>query len=125
MGFNKPHPGPSYYIISGLVFTTLSEPFLESEYGAEWDHKAPVTFVKWATQDHADTADQQLVILTQVLAHPITMGYESLENQRLNAINGENVTNLRHAMELIEACETGYLRFGLEHNLTLILKAEA
>jgi hypothetical protein len=122
--FNKPNPGPSYYIVAGLVLTTLSEPFLESEYGAEWDHKAPVEFVKWATQDHAESSDQQLVILTQVLAHEITMGYESLEHQRLRTVNGEAVRNLRHAMELIEACKSGYLRFGLEHNLVLILKSE-
>eukprot|EP00913_Durusdinium_trenchii_P016067 g15101.t1 len=28
--FNKPVPGPSYFIVAGLVFTVLSEPLLES-----------------------------------------------------------------------------------------------
>jgi S1-C subfamily serine protease len=123
--FNRTHPGPSYYIVAGLVLTTLSEPFLESEYTAEWEHKAPVEFVKWATQDHAEFADQQIVILTQVLAHEITMGYESHENQRLCTVNSKSVRNLRHAKELIEACTSGYVRFGLEHNLVLILDSVA
>merc|ERR1712176_1060741 len=69
--FNKPHPGPSYLIVAGLVFTALSEPFLESEFGMDWDHKAPVEMVKWATQDHAESTDQQLVVMTQILAHEL------------------------------------------------------
>lgn len=123
--FSKPRPGPSYFIVAGLVFTTLSEPFLESEFGAEWEHKAPVEMVKWATQDHADSPDQQLVIMTQVLAHELTMGYESHENLRLLSVCKVPVRNLRHAMGLIDACTEGFLRLGLQHNLQLILKTEA
>jgi len=123
--FNKPKPGPSYFIVAGLVFTALSEPYLESEYGAEWEHKAPVEMVKWATQEHAEAADQQLVLLTQVLAHELTMGYESLENLRLLSVGQDQVQNLRQAMDLINACKDGFLRLGLQHNLRLILKAEA
>lgn len=123
--FNKPRPGPSYFIVAGLVFTSLSESFLESEFGAEWEHKAPVEMVKWATQEHAEASDQQLVVLTQVLAHELTMGYESLENLRLVSVGEEKVRNLQQAMELVGACTEGFLRLGLQHNLQLILKAKA
>mmetsp|Transcript_116100 Transcript_116100/g.248348 ORF Transcript_116100/g.248348 Transcript_116100/m.248348 type:complete len:511 (-) Transcript_116100:97-1629(-) len=122
--FNKSHPGPSYLIVAGLVFTTLSESFLESEYGMDWDHKAPVEMVKWATYDLSTSTDEQVVVMTQILAHELTMGYENLENLRLQAVNGTAVRNLRHAMELIEACNEGYLEMSLQHNLVLILKAE-
>jgi len=123
--FDKPRPGPSYLIVAGLVFTTLSESFLESEFGHEWDHKAPVEMVKWATQDHAESKDQQLVVLTQVLAHELTMGYENCENIRLLTVGQEAVLNLKHAHELIDSCKDGYLRLGLQHNQVLILKADA
>lgn len=123
--FSKLRPGPSYFIVAGLVFTTLSEPFLESEFGAEWEHKAPVEMVKWATQEHAEARDQQLVIMTQVLAHELTMGYENLENLRLLTVCGSPVRNLRHARELTDACVDGFLRLGLQHNLQLIIKADA
>ena len=33
---------PSYCIFGGMVFTPLSYPYLESEYGKKWDKKAPV-----------------------------------------------------------------------------------
>jgi len=111
--------------VAGLVFTTLSEPFLESEFGAEWEQKAPVEMVKWATQEHAESTDQQLVIMTQVLAHELTMGYENLENLRLMYVGGEKIRNLQHALDLCTACTQGFLRLGLQHNLQLILKAEA
>lgn len=33
---------PPYCIIAGLVFTVLTEPYLQSEYGEEWIDDTPV-----------------------------------------------------------------------------------
>lgn len=33
---------PSYFLVSGLVFTACCEPYLESEYGQEYLSDAPV-----------------------------------------------------------------------------------
>ncbi|KAK3232863.1 protease Do-like, partial [Cymbomonas tetramitiformis] len=35
-------PRPSYLIVAGLVFTTVSAAYLRSEYGKEYDYDAPV-----------------------------------------------------------------------------------
>lgn len=43
--FNTLHQVPSYLIVAGLVFTTLSVPFLRSEFGEEWECEAPVEMV--------------------------------------------------------------------------------
>jgi len=123
--FAKPRPGPSYFIVGGLVFTALSESYLESEFSHEWERKAPAEMVKWATQDHAEFPDQELVVLSQILAHELTMGYERLENVRLLTVGEDSVRNLRHAMELCSACTSGFLRLGVQHNMKLTLKAEA
>lgn len=122
--FDKPQPGPSYFIICGLVFTVLSEPFLETEFGNDWEHKAPIEMVKFAVQGRANSRDQELVVLTQVLAHELTVGYDHLENMQLLAVGGVPVRNLRHAVELTEAAEGPYLRFSLQQNQVLILRAE-
>lgn len=40
-----PHLGnrdPSYFLVSGLVFTVACEPYLESEYGNDWMSDSPV-----------------------------------------------------------------------------------
>jgi hypothetical protein len=46
-----PHLGnrdPSYFLVSGLVFVACSEPYLESEYGADYASEAPVKLLdKW------------------------------------------------------------------------------
>merc|ERR1719326_2403845 len=120
--FNVPHKGPSYLIVAGLVFTTLSVPFLRSEFGEEWDCEAPVELVHAVMYRRAQHRDEQLVVLTQLLAHDLTVGYEDLENVLLHTVNGTRVRNLRSVMELCDACEAEYLHFGLQPNLELVLK---
>ncbi|CAE7939408.1 DEGP2 [Symbiodinium sp. KB8] len=80
--------------------------------------------VKFAVQGRANSRDQELVVLTQVLAHELTVGYDHLENMQLLAVGGVPVRNLRHAVELTEAAEGPYLRFSLQQNQVLILRAE-
>jgi hypothetical protein len=47
-----PHLGgeraPSYFLVSGLVFVALSEPYLEAEYGSDYVSDAPVKLLdRW------------------------------------------------------------------------------
>lgn len=123
--FQSENPNPSYFIIAGLVITAVTVPFLRSEFGEEWDCEAPVELVKVASDRRAEFQGEQLVVLTQVLAHELTMGYDRLENVLLLNINGTQVRHLRHVMELVETCEREYLRFGLQTNLTIVLKTDA
>lgn len=123
--FDTPHQCPSYVIFAGLVFTTVTVPFLRSEFGEEWDCEAPVEMVKCVNDRRADFAGQQLVVLTQVLANDLTMGYEFLENMLLNTVNSVPLRNLDHLRQLISTCDDkGFLRLGLQNNLMLVLKAE-
>eukprot|EP00929_Paragymnodinium_shiwhaense_P042760 TRINITY_DN22074_c0_g1_i1.p1 TRINITY_DN22074_c0_g1~~TRINITY_DN22074_c0_g1_i1.p1 ORF type:complete len:526 (+),score=127.34 TRINITY_DN22074_c0_g1_i1:69-1646(+) len=122
--FEQPSQGPAYLVVGGLVFTTLSEPFLESEYGPDFEHKAPIEMVRYATQEHATYTDQQLVVLTQVLAHEITVGYEALENLIVKSVNGTAVRNLPHTLELLDGEKGPYITFGMENDMMVILRAE-
>lgn len=122
--FNVKHQGPSYLIVAGLVFTNLSVPFLRSEFGEEWDCEAPVELVHSVMYQRAQAPGESIVVLTQLLAHDLTVGYEDLENVVLFTINGEKVRNLQHTKELIDGCKSDFLRFGLQSNLMLILKTE-
>jgi len=122
--FGRAHEGPSYMIVAGLVFTALSVPFLRSEFGEEWDCEAPVEIVHRIYNQRAQCQGEEMVIMTQVLAHDLTVGYEDLENMLLQSVNGTAVRNLRHVMELIDGCSDTYLRFQFLNNLTLVLKPE-
>jgi len=122
--FAKVHQGPSYLIVAGLVFTSLSVPFLRSEFGEDWDCEAPVELVHRVLHQRAALAGEELVVLTQVLAHDLTVGYEDLENMLLVTVNEVRVINLRQVADIVFSCQAMYFRFGLHNNLVLVLKVE-
>jgi len=122
--FNSKYQVPSYLIVAGLVFTTLTVPFLRSEFGEEWECEAPVEIVYRVLHQRAEEKGEELVVLTQVLAHDLTVGYEDLENMLLLTVNGAVVKNLKHLQKLVGSQMDEFLRFTLHNNLVLVLRAE-
>ena len=57
---------PSYLIIGGVVFTPLCEPYLRSEYGDDFDQKAPIKLLDRWQYGIKESADAQVVVLSQV-----------------------------------------------------------
>ncbi|KAL7179339.1 hypothetical protein ACSBR1_042681 [Camellia fascicularis] len=62
---NKGRP-PSYYIVAGLVFTTVSVPYLRSEYGKDYEYEAPVKLLDKLLHEMPKSQDEQLVVISQV-----------------------------------------------------------
>ncbi|CDJ40717.1 trypsin, putative [Eimeria tenella] len=116
-------PRPEYLIVGGLVFVPLSEPFLKSEYGDDFESRAPVRLLDRWQHGMQQFPGQQCVILTHVLAHEITVGFEHLHNIQVVAFNGEQVRTLRHLKDLVEASTDEFWRFDLDHEEVVILKA--
>ncbi len=72
-----PHLGndnPSYYILGGLVFTNLTDPYLEQCYGSLM--QAPVRLAMKTYYAVKDTPDQQVVLLSTILSCSANNGYE-------------------------------------------------
>lgn len=44
---------PAYLVVSGLVFTVASEPYLESEYGLDYTSMAPVKLLEQVCESQA------------------------------------------------------------------------
>ncbi len=76
---------PAYFLVSGLVFTTANEPYLESEYGEEYISEAPVKLLERLYHGLPTDADEQVVVLSQVLANDVTLGYEDIFNVQVRA----------------------------------------
>jgi len=74
---------------------------------------------------HVKEPDEELVVLSQVLAADINIGYEEVCNTAVNKFNGVLVRNLRHLVELVEACDDEYMRFELDYNTLLALTTTA
>ncbi|KAF3780420.1 Protease Do-like 9 [Nymphaea thermarum] len=74
---------PSYYIIAGFVFSAISVPYLRSEYGKDYDYDAPVKLLDKLLHSMAQTEDEQLVVVSQVLVSDINIGYEDIVNTQV------------------------------------------
>eukprot|EP01018_Ginkgo_biloba_P014667 Gb_06473 [translate_table: standard] len=78
---------PSYYIIAGFVFSAVSVPYLRSEYGKDYDYDAPVKLLDKLLHSMAQTEDEQLVVISQVLVADINIGYEDIVNTQVCQIS--------------------------------------
>lgn len=98
---------PSYMMIGGLVLMALSKEYLEAEFDPE--HMGD--FEGWADEykllSLSDSSQQEVgeevVILSQVIAHTCNIGYELLRNMRLTHFNGAPVKNLRSLKTMVDA----------------------
>ena len=67
------------------------------------------------------TPAEQLVVLGQVLASELMLGYEDIVNTEVLRFNGELVANLAHLAEMVDSCTERYLTFDLQHSTTVVL----
>ncbi|WIA13005.1 hypothetical protein OEZ85_006615 [Tetradesmus obliquus] len=111
---------PSYFLVSGVVFTVACEPYLESEYGGEWVGEAPIKLLD-KLSEMPGQAGEEVVVVGQVLADEATLGYEDVSNMRVLAFNGTPVLNLQHLAEMVTACQEPHLRFDCEYYETIVL----
>ena len=100
---------PSYMMIGGLVLMALSKEYLQAEFNPE----NMGDFESWADEFKllamADLAQaefgEEVVILSQVIAHDCNRGYEMHRNMHLKHFNGVKVTSLKQLKGLIDAVQ--------------------
>ncbi|VVB09348.1 unnamed protein product [Arabis nemorensis] len=112
---------PSYFIVAGFVFTTVSVPYLRSEYGKEYEFDAPVKLLEKHLHAMAQSVDEQLVVVSQVLVSDINIGYEEIVNTQVLAFNGKPVKNLKGLAEMVENCDDEYMEFNLDYDQIVVL----
>jgi hypothetical protein len=71
---------PSYFIVAGLVFTLVSVPYLRSEYGKQYEYDAPVKLLDKMMYGKVRKEAAEIVVLAQVLAAEVNIGYEDIVN---------------------------------------------
>lgn len=115
---------PSYIVLAGVVFTVCTEPYLLSEYGAEYHREAPVKLLDRLLHHTKKTSHEQVVLVSQILACEATLGYEDGYNAQVKSFNGTPVRNLRHLLTMILSCTETFMTFELEYNEVLVLETE-
>jgi len=112
---------PKYFIFTGLVFQVLTQPFLSQEWGKEWQQKAPVRFVEKALYAAKERRDQEIVVLSQVLAADINVMYQQYGPNVCTHFNRVRIQNLSHLVQMVESNTAPFLRFDLESERVIIL----
>ncbi|WOL13804.1 protease Do-like 9 [Canna indica] len=115
---------PSYYIIAGFVFSAISVPYLRSEYGKDYEYDAPVKLLDKLLHTMAQSHDEQLVVISQVLVADINIGYEDIVNTQVLCFNGKPVKNLKTLANMVENCNEEFLKFDLEYQQIVVLQTE-
>ncbi|KAK2990566.1 hypothetical protein RJ640_019846 [Escallonia rubra] len=93
---------PSYLIVAGLVFTPLSEPLIDEEC----EDSIGLKLLAKARYSLARFKGEQIVVLSQVLANDVNIGYEDMSNEQASS------------------CKDKFLVFEFEDNYLAVLERE-
>lgn len=100
---------PDYYILGGLVLQELSRQYLK-EWGGDWEKQAPqrlVYFDRYYDEVFGEKRGR-IVILSQVLPSPDTIGYEGLSYLVVTKINDVPIKRLADVAEAIKKPVGGF-----------------
>ncbi|RVW46655.1 Protease Do-like 9 [Vitis vinifera] len=93
---------------------------------------APVKLLDKHLYSMAQSVDEQLVVVAQVLVADINIGYEEIVNTQVLSFNGKPVKNLKSLATMVESCDdeffkirtgisTGSLSLSLSLSLSIYL----
>jgi S1-C subfamily serine protease len=109
---------PPYLIVGGLILEELSMPYLR-EYGNDWVTAAPIDLLYYQQhQDYLNGADarEKIVILSDVIPTPYTVGYEDLSNLVVLRVNGHKIQNLGDVRKALTTPVHGFDEFEVQQN---------
>jgi len=116
---------PDYLILGGLVLVELSIPYLQ-EYGNEWLTSAPVDLLYYhQNQDYLDGDQREkIVLISDVIPTPDSIGYESLSDLELLAVNDKPIGKLSDIPAALAYPINGFHTFAVkQHPKTIYLDA--
>ncbi|ETO12956.1 trypsin [Reticulomyxa filosa] len=117
---------PTYLIYGGIVFIPLSRPYLRSYYGHQWSTKCPLQLALLADESKEEVNDQ-VIIVSHVLAHAVNIGYEGYYMRQLLSVNNQQVHNIIELMLILEestARKDSFIRFGLWQTIVMVLECD-
>jgi S1-C subfamily serine protease len=88
---SRPGRTPSYFILGGLVFVSITHQYLTS-----WDWQAVNPRFRYYYESGLPTRHKaEIVIINQVLAHDVNVGYHQIRQAVVDRVNGQNVRCLQ------------------------------
>ena len=116
--YNK---APTYYIIGGLVFESLTQNFL-MEWGRSWKSRAPRNLVNYYYNGKRSEGRKEIVVLVKVLADEINAGYHELVNKVISYANNRRISTIRDLTHAIENHEGRYHTLVDERGMRIVVE---
>jgi PDZ domain-containing secreted protein len=101
---------PTYFIWGGFVFTPLTTNYMTE---AKW---TPEEAYQWSTEDQ-----QEVVVLSQVLADSVNKGYHNIANIIVARINGKRFTNMQEFYQILTSSTEPFVIFEDKFKYQVIL----
>ncbi len=89
---------PAYFVLGGLVFQRLTLDYIAT-WSSWWD-KAPAEFLHLFYSGIRTEKQQEIIILTQILADEINTGYKGFYDEVIASINGVQPQSLAHFVRI-------------------------
>ena len=105
---------PEHLIVGGLVIQELSVSYLR-EYGNNWTTDAPIHLLYYHQNQDYLNGDQRekIVILSDVIATPFTIGYENLSNLVIVRVNDQPIGKLDDVRKALSTPVEGFHKIEL------------
>lgn len=113
---------PSWYLFGGLVFQRLTAEYLRI-WGEHWWDKAPKELLHLYRAGDRKPDRQEVIVLAQVLADAVNVGYEPFTNDVVVAVAGNSPANLREFVQQIDALH-GEVLLQMSSGAKILLDAD-
>ncbi len=101
----RPTERPRYFVFGGLVLQTLTEELMSAGEGVYADAEMFASLQNTKTRDR-----REIILLQQVLPHPVNRGYQDWGGETIRRVNGVEPRDLAHLVELIDGTKGRWLR---------------
>lgn len=112
---------PSWFVFGGLVFQRLTAEYLRN-WGDHWWDKAPKELLHLYHAGNRLPERQEVVVLAQVLADAVNVGYAPFANDLVVGVNGHRPVDLADFVRVVDAA-AGEVVLELSSGGTLLLDA--
>jgi hypothetical protein len=114
---------PMWFLFGGLVFQRLTAEFLRN-WGDHWWDKAPKELLHLYYSGLRKPEQREIVVLAQVLADAVNVGYEPFANDVVATVNGEHPVDMHDFVRRMDAAR-GEVVLKLSSGATVLLDAAA
>lgn len=112
---------PRFFIYGGLVFQPLSLDYLQT--WSQWRTNAPLELVYNFFFEKRAVERQEVIVLTQILADQLNIGFEQLTMEVVVSLNGQSLCDLKSLVDGLRAAE-GMVELEMSSGRILVLDAD-